>query len=118
MLVGPGRRFWNFLDWPTSVREHHLRFHARIVVVFSIHITKNLEGQITRAMGGGHAVNPKLVLHAPGDLRNVVAIVGEQMESALNKFDRAAEIIFGRSDNVFHSAMRAAGYQNYAFFSL
>src|SRR5437667_11510021 len=54
-LVGPGRRFWNFLDWPTSVREHHLRFHARIVVVFSIHITKNLEGQITRAMGGGHA---------------------------------------------------------------
>ncbi len=47
----------------TSMREHHLGFHARVVVVLSIDFAENLEGQVTGAMGWGYTPNAKLVLH-------------------------------------------------------
>jgi len=49
------------------VREHHLGFHARVVVVLSLDITENLEGQVVGAMGRSHMPNAKLVLHLPRD---------------------------------------------------
>src|SRR5216683_914148 len=68
----------------TSMREHHLGFHARVVVVLSVDITENLEGQVASAMGRSHTPNAKLVLHSTRDLRNIVAVVWKQVESAFD----------------------------------
>jgi hypothetical protein len=66
------------------VREHHFGFHACVVVVLSIEIAENLEGQVAGAMGRSHTPNAKLVLYLPRELRNIVAIVWKQMESAFD----------------------------------
>src|SRR5947199_8020027 len=68
----------------TSVREHHLGFHARVVIVLSIDITENLEGQVAGAVGGSHTPNPELVLHLSRELRNIVFAVWKQVESAFD----------------------------------
>ena len=47
----------------TSVREHHLGFHARVVVILTVDITENLEGKVARAMGGSHSPHSEIIFH-------------------------------------------------------
>ena len=91
----------------TSVGEHHLGFHTRVVVVLSIDFAENLEGQVAGAMGRRYTPDAKLVLHLSRELRNI-AVEGEQVESTFDEFNGAAKILFGRTDNLFDFAVRAA----------
>jgi hypothetical protein len=55
--------YTNYLRRAKSVREHHLGFNARIVVVLSIDITENLECEITCAMRRSDAAHAEVIFH-------------------------------------------------------
>ena len=66
------------------MRERHFGFHACVVIVLSVKIAENLEGQVAGAMGRSYTPNAKLVLHLPRELRNIVAVVWKQVKSAFD----------------------------------
>jgi hypothetical protein len=41
------------------VREYHLGFYVRVVVVLSVDVTKNLESQVARCNAPGHIAETK-----------------------------------------------------------
>ena len=47
----------------TSVREHHLGFQARVVVILTVDITENLEGQVAGAMGRSNSPHAEIIFH-------------------------------------------------------
>ena len=86
------------------MREYHLGFHARIVVVLSVQIAKNLKSQITGAVSRSHSPHAEIIFHQVGNLRDVRGVIGKQVKSAFNQFDVAAKILLGCTDNLFDFA--------------
>ena len=57
------------------MREQNFGFHARVIVVLSINIAKNLESQIPGAMRRSDSPHPEVIFHQPGDVGDVVGDV-------------------------------------------
>ena len=48
---------------PELMREHHLGFYTRVIVVFPIQLAEDFESQVAGAVGRRHAANTQIIFH-------------------------------------------------------